>query len=259
MSIFKPGMPKHSSGEPCAAAFAGAVTLSLEYAALLAARRDLAHLLDPVWTRRAFLKGGARLTRHSHADIAQEPNVEPAFYGDAQLTDVQLWFNDFAIARLDNWRMPGVSILTMFNSADGWRLVGDSHASAANGRRESHFSPVTAAQPVVDALGAYYRAVDQDDPDALDGVFHPDWLMKNLDGGKIVSEGIERFKARLFGSENKGYDKDRQIADIQLIYDCMAYARVDLPKGPITTVFVLFKLDGRWLIVDKAFSDSRGN
>ncbi|MEO1135001.1 MAG: nuclear transport factor 2 family protein [Pseudomonadota bacterium] len=210
-----------------------------------------ADLLDPVWTGRRMENGALISIGREHAKDM------PAIAQNAALTSLQVFADDFAIARIDDWEKPGVTILTLFKSNGAWRVAGESMASAACGVREKRFNPSTAASAVLATLNAYYTGVDQDNPALLETAHHESWLMKNHENGEVAAEPKDIFAARLSNGKHNGYADDRQVADIQIIYDCMAYIRIDKPSSLGTTVFTFYREDGAWKIVDKAWSSQK--
>jgi hypothetical protein len=123
--------------------------------------------------------------------------------------------------------------------------------------RAVRYNPDTAASAVLTVLGGYYSAVDADDADALDAVHHDDWRMKNHEGAAVVSEGKAAFATRLEGDKHVGYANDRQIADVQMIYNCMAFVRIDKPSSGGVTVFTFYRTGDDWRIVDKAWTSPK--
>lgn len=234
-------------------AYAGAARAVETFAAALAAgdAAAMAGVLDPVFTARSVGEDGA-LRAQSREDFLKSlsPNAQ------AHLTSLQLFFDDFAVARLDDWQGRSAQLLTLFRTEAGWRLAGVSSARAADGVHAARFNPDIAARAVLDVLDVYYTSVDEDDAAPLARAFHADWRMKNLEGGAVASEPKGIFMARLGGGKHKGYAGDRQIADVQVIYDRLAFVRVDKPSTPGVTVFIFYKVNGEWAIVDKAWSSA---
>jgi hypothetical protein len=200
---------------------------------------------DPVWHGKSVSADETLLVAGEGGLSA--PIVEPA------VTSVQMFFGDFAVVRADSWADPAATFFFLFNCDGRWRIAGEVSARAALGVRRAAYDPQTAERDVLDVLDVYYRAVETGDAAALERVFHPAWHMKNIEGGRVVAEGREAFAKRL-EKPTRGYIRDRQIADVQVVFDRMAFARIDKPSTPGVTVFALFKLAGRWLIVDKVWS-----
>ena len=174
-----------------------------------------------------------------------------------QLTSLQLYFDDFAIARIDQWTTPGAALLTLFKTDQGWRVATEAQASGACVERAEDYDADIAAREILDTLGYYYSAVDQDDPQPLARVHHETWRMKNHEGDVIASEPPDVFAKRLSGDKHIGYALDRQIADVQVIYNCLGYVRIDKPSSKGVTVFTFYRSEAGWVIVDKAWSSEK--
>jgi hypothetical protein len=72
-----------------------------------------------------------------------------------------------------------------------------------------------------------------------------------------VCEDRAEFLRRIEAGPMVGYARDRQVADVQIVHDRLAYVRVNKPSTPGVTVFLFFKLGQRWRMVDKAWSTAR--
>ncbi len=219
-----------------------------------AAGRDmpvLDELMSPIWN-------GKRATGADGAFAVNTKEIALGVAGgsrqDGDLTSVQMYFDDFAVARTDDWKNPATTIYTLFKTAGAWRIAGEASTSAAVGTRQARYTPSTAEGEVLRVLGGYYRAVVDGDADVLDTVFHPDWHMKNHEAGDLVSEDRATFKARIRNTPLKAYANDRQIADVQIAWDRLACVRVDKPSSSGVTVFLFFRVGAKWQIVDKAWS-----
>lgn len=218
----------------------------------------LDEILDPIWTGKRANASADKLIVEAREDFVArilEQGQTPAMHDKLHLTSVQIYFDDFAIARTDDWERAATTIFTLFKARGLWRIVGEACSGAEQGTRQARFNPQAAAADVLRVLEIYYRAVEEGDPDALRRIFDSGWHMKNREGNILVSENKETFVARAEGGPFAGYTSDRQIADVQIIYDRMAYVRIEKPSDPVVTVFIFFRLGGEWLVVDKAFSN----
>lgn len=213
-------------------------------------RTSALQLTEPVWTGR-FSDNGA-LTALNLDRISDMPAISAT----SKITSIQTYFGDFAIARTDDWQAPNASLLTAFKTSQGWRIATEA-TTAGCATRAERFSPEIAARDVLVVLDGYYSAVDADNPAPLEQVHHPDWQMKNHESDKIAAEGRTVFAKRLSDDQHDGYANDRQIADVQIIYDCLAFVRIDKPSSLGVTVFTFYRDNNEWVIVDKAWSHSK--
>lgn len=174
----------------------------------------------------------------------------------AYLSGVSMCAGDFAVVRADRFDPPASTFMLVFKDAGVWRVAGEAHVDARMGKRDAHFAARNSERDVLDVLEAYYRAVTEGDPDAVRRIFAPCWHMKNHEDGALVVEGVEAFAARL-AKPLPIYWSDRQVADVQIAFDRIAYVRVDRPSTPGTTVFLFARIGDAWLIIDKAWTDGR--
>ena len=61
----------------------------------------------------------------------------------------------------------------------------------------------------------------------------------------------------MIGKPLVGYVNDRQIADVQVAWDRLAWVHVDKPSGCVSTVFTFFRIGDAWRMVDKAWSEAK--
>jgi hypothetical protein len=219
-------------------------------------RPALGALLWPIWNgKRLAAANGDLAVESKEARIAHIIDGGQSD-GDAHgaLMSVQAFFDDFAVARSDDWKRLSTTIYTLFKLDGAWRIAGEASTTAAAGTRQAQYNPATAEAEVLRVLDGYYRAVVDGDADALEQIFHPHWHMKNHEDGDVVCEGKAAFQARIRNTPLKTYANDRQIADVQIAWDRMATVRVDKPSSGGVTVFVFFRVGKAWLIVDKAWS-----
>lgn len=127
------------------------------------------------------------------------------------------------------------------------------------------FAPLAVAQTDDDlaqinkVIQQYYDGVTKGDYTILETIFNEHWHMKNLreaDGKELLVEDKQTFIQRVMGRPLPGYGDDRQINSIDVAYGRLALVRVDKPSTRTTTFFTLFKLEGRWLIVNKLWADA---
>ncbi len=220
----------------------------------------LTELLDPIWnSKRITAPNSEMIVETKDAFIARvlKQGPAPAAHGKQRLTSVQVYFDDFAIARTDDWERATATIFTLFKARGAWRIVGEATTGAAVGTRQARFNPFTSQAEVLRVLGVYYRAVEKGEPKPLNRIFGSCWQMKNHEGQKLVAEDKPTFLARIARGPLAGYTDDRQIADVQIVYNRLAYVRIDKPSKSVVTVFLFFRLGSEWVIVDKAFSSSQ--
>lgn len=217
----------------------------------------LVEVLDPIWNGKRMRASDETLAVEEKDDFVArilEQGPTPTLSDKCHLTSVQVYFDDFAIARTDDWERAAATIFTLFKARGVWRIVGEASSGAEYGTRQARFNPQTAEVEVLSVLAIYYRAVEEGDPDALRRIFDPGWHMKNHEGETLVSENKATFVARAESGPFEGYVNDRQIADVQIVFDRMAYVRIDKPSRSVVTVFIFFRLGDEWVVVDKAFS-----
>lgn len=217
------------------------------------------NLTAPIWHGKHVSAGGARL--ETRAELIARIKAGPENC-TATVTSVQRCFDDFAIVRADAWESAGTALLLMFKERGVWRVAGEASAEAVNGARAARFGSSGAETAVLIVLADYYRAVEHGDPALVRSVFAPSWHMKNHDEDApaiealLLAEETDVFAARL-AQPLPGYWNDRQIADVQVMWDSLAYVRVDRPSTPSTTVFLFAREPAGWKIIDKAWTDGR--
>jgi hypothetical protein len=219
-----------------------------------AARGDLAtcdRVLDPVWHGKFQGAVGGPVSAFAKAEAHARARESGA------PTSVQVFFGDFAVVRCDDWRAGRASMFLLFKNNGAWRIAGEAGVAAGERRTEKPFDPRTTEREVLDVLDVYYRAVEAGDSAPLRDIFHAQWHMKNHEGGKVVAEDRAAFIRRIDAGPTRRYNRDRHVADVQIVFDSLAYVRIDKPSTPGVTVFLLFKTDGAWSIVDKAWSMAR--
>ncbi|WP_395374224.1 nuclear transport factor 2 family protein [Marinicella sp. W31] len=174
--------------------------------------------------------------------------------GQFKLTSLQILFDDFAIARFDDWENTNTQLLTLFKTHEIWKVATEVTIGNACSQQQKQFNPNLPYKQILKRLETYYSSVASDESHALDDVHHSTWQMKNHEEKLIVSEGNETFKKRLKPNKHIGYADSREVADIQLIYNCAALIRIDKPTSQSVTMFTMLKEKSQWFIVEKAFS-----
>lgn len=220
---------------------------------------SLEHLVADIWHGKHVGRDGVQL--ETRAELLARIKAGPENC-TATVTSIHRCFSDFAIVRADAWEAPGTSMLLAFKEHGAWRIAGEASAEAINGVRTARFEPSDAEARVFAVLADYYRAVTEGTPDLVRQAFAPCWHMKNHDeahpgpDAPLTAEETDSFAARI-GQPLPGYWDDRQIADVQIMWDRLAYVRVNRPSTPSTTVFLFARDHGGWKIIDKAWTDGR--
>ncbi|MGE3930441.1 MAG: nuclear transport factor 2 family protein [Hyphomonadaceae bacterium] len=173
-----------------------------------------------------------------------------------QITAIAPCFDDFATVRGDNWNGCTTTFLLLFKAHGAWTVAGELSADVGARARDAHFAARAAEHEVLSVLHEYYRGVTHGDGAAMRRIFAPCWHMKNHEGEALVSEETEAFVQRLDGDYST-YWNDRQIADVHVAGDRIAYVRVNRPSTPSTTVFLFARTPPGWRITDKAWTDGR--
>lgn len=216
-------------------------------------------LLDAAWHRKRPESSAAAIAclGRDQLDNNERPASERSLYDRLhKLTQIQLFFGDFAIARFDDFERANTIFLTFFKTSFGWRVAGETSISEVFGRRASHYDAETAHDAVLKALEVYYSGVRDAEIAKLDDVLHPQiWHMKNLEDSALYCEDQPTFLKRVKDhGPYPNYCDDRQIADVQVLLDRLALVRIDQPRSQIVCVFTFYNFGGRWRMVDKAFS-----
>ena len=214
----------------------------------------LADVLHPVWTAKRAIAGDQSEVETRAAVLARTSATGRRIAAAPDVTSVQMCFGDFAIVRTDEWSPPSTCIHLLFKERGTWRIAGEAGVAASDGLRDPQFTPRAEEAAVLDVLAGYYRAVTTADADIIRRSFAPFWQMKNHQDGVVAAEEKPSFVERIARRPLPGYWDDRQIADVQIVADRLAYVRVDKPSGPSTTVFLFMKTAGAWSIIDKAWS-----
>lgn len=225
------------------------------------ARRDahaLRTLLSPHWHVKSLGDGATALMVTARDQLLETIDRATPVPEPVEVSGVQLCFGQLAIVRTEYWAMAQSSIHTLLkDGARGWTLIGEARLHPAHARRAARFDPALATPEALAVLDRYYRAVTDGEPAPLEDIFDAGWHMKNHEFGEIVCEDKAAFIKRIEPGPLPGYSDNRQIADVQVIADQIAYVRVDRPSTPSTTIFVLFRVGGRWVVSDKVWADGR--
>ncbi len=201
-----------------------------------------------VWSARSVDESGIKNT--SLKDVQGIPTLSNLL----KLTSLQILFEDFAIVRFDDWENTNANLLTLFKTGNTWKVATEVYLDDTCTKPQKRFNPNLPYQQILKRLETYYLSMAVDNPDPLDQVHHTTWQMKNHEKQLIVAEGNAPFKKRLAPNKHIGYADAREVADIQLIYDCAALIRIDKPTSQSVTVFTMLKENNTWFIVEKAFS-----
>lgn len=234
-------------------AFGGVAETVEHYITLRKSAQEAAepNLIDEIWTGRFIEDGKIRAAERN--EIMTVPKMLKA----PQLTSVQSFLGDFAIARIDDWTHPSAAILALFRTDSGWRVASESIATSECAERADRFDPKIATREVLRVLNIYYTSVEAGDAVSLSRAHHPSWRMKNHENGKVVAEDGDVFAKRREAGKYPGYASDRQIADVQVIYNCLAFVRIDKPSSGGVTVFTFFRDNEKWMIVEKAWTSPK--
>lgn len=216
--------------------------------------RLLAPLLFPFWRRKWVGKNGAISIQISDELTSSGSSGQPEFAANPHFSSIQLCFGDFAIVRADAWVTRATDFHLLFKQQGTWRIAGTVSLDAASGRHDEAYATRPEEAAVLAVLGAYYQAVTAGDGRTIERIFAPMWEMKNHQDGIVAVEDKQSFADRIHARPVPGYNEDRQIADVQIIADRLAYVRIDKPSVPVSTVFFLLKSAEGWSIIDKAWS-----
>ncbi len=211
-------------------------------------QNQLRNHVHKVWSARTVNEAGIK-----NASLAHVQEIQP-LTTRFKLTSMQILFEDFAIARLDDWENTHASLLTLFKTDNTWKVATEVYLDDTCTKPQKRYNPDLPYQQILKRLQSYYLSVEADNPEPLDQVHHATWQMKNHEEQQIVAEGNASFKKRLEPNKHTGYADAREVADIQLIYDCAALIRIDKPTSQSVTVFTMLKENNTWFIVEKAFS-----
>ena len=114
---------------------------------------------------------------------------------------------------------------------------------------------------IYSVMGKYYQGVEMAQPDLLDEVFHKTWFMRDTDTPNTATLNIEnkpKFIKRVQDhGPYPGYASDRVFATVGLANGNLAFVRVNKAPSRSATSFVLFKLNGKWTLMDKVWADVR--
>lgn len=198
--------------------------------------------------------GVSDVALEERADCLARIGCGPVLASERELTAIASSFIDFAVVRADDRVAFGTSFLMLFNDRGAWKVAGE--ASSVDVERDARFVSRNTERAVLDVLEEYYRSVTESDKNGIRRIFASCWHMKNHEDGALVCEGPDAFVERL-DSTFPGYWDDRQIVDVQIAGNRLAYVRVDRPSTPSTTIFFFANCGGEWKIIDKAWTDGR--
>lgn len=217
--------------------------------------RAMDEILHPVWTKTEATSDGRILTL-ARGEMVEQAKTRGSGAADRAIVSSALHCRgDLVVVRTDEPARPSAAFHYVFYVDGAWRIAGQAEADAASGARDAVFSARMEEAAVLAVLERYYRAVVQGDPAALDRIFAACWLMRNHELGAVVAEGVEAFAQRLAPGPLPDYGDDRQIADVQIVYDRLAFVRVDRPTALTITAFAFMKIKGAWRVIDKLWTD----
>lgn len=120
----------------------------------------------------------------------------------------------------------------------------------------AHAGEVAAVAASVRApLEAYLRGHATGAPDQFRAAFHPDAELWGTRNGTLIRMTAEEYVGRASGAPAADEAQRRRwIESIEVVGDT-AYAKIvlDYPSVRFTDWMTLMRIDGRWLIVNKAF------
>jgi hypothetical protein len=198
--------------------------------------------------------GVSEVVLEERADCLARIGSRAGLAYEHELTAIAASFIDFAMVRADDRAGFGTSFLILFNDRGAWKVAGE--ARSVDVERDVRFVSRTTERAVLNVLEEYYRSVTASDKGGIRRIFAPCWHMKNHEGGVLVCEGVDAFVERLDNAFPAYWD-DRQIADVQIAGNRLAYVRVDRPSTPSTTIFFFANYAGEWKMIDKAWTDGR--
>ncbi|WP_420321610.1 nuclear transport factor 2 family protein [Flagellimonas sp.] len=117
---------------------------------------------------------------------------------------------------------------------------------------EGHAQDLSA---IYDQMGKYYEGVERANISLLDEVFHKNWFMRDTDTPKEATLNVENKQKFIDRVRNHGpylnYAKHRKFANTGLANGNLAFVRINKKSA---TSFFLFKLDGKWILMDKLWA-----
>ncbi len=105
-------------------------------------------------------------------------------------------------------------------------------------------------------MAQYYEAVEKGNADDLLEIFHTDWYMRDTDtpGEAVLNvEDKSAFMDRIRNRPFPDYAAAREFATTGLANGNLAFVRINKMPSRNATSFILFKLNGRWTIMDKVW------
>lgn len=218
---------------------------------LLTPDDDNHQVVNPVWHLRIPDKVSGQVKTYNLSDFQASKGKGSNLKGYF-LSNIHFSHDKLALARLDLLASSNTALLVLFKVEQHWQVVADLRAEESscisNNAIYQHYGE---HEQVLTLLGKYYDAVTFETPSMLDDVFDPTWYMKNHEGKQAVYEGVDAFKQRLRGNQHQTYYNHREIADVQVIYQCMALVRIDTSSSGGNTFFVFYRGKQGWRMTDK--------
>lgn len=117
---------------------------------------------------------------------------------------------------------------------------------------QRHFTNLDA---IHSRMADYYEGVERANTSLLDMVFSEDWFMRDTDTPNMATLNVESKQMFIdrVGEHGPypGYAENREFATIGFAGENFAFVRVN-KKG--STSFFLYKIGGKWMIVDKIWA-----
>ncbi|MEM9649680.1 MAG: nuclear transport factor 2 family protein [Bacteroidota bacterium] len=114
---------------------------------------------------------------------------------------------------------------------------------------------------IYSVMGKYYQGVEMAQPNLLDEVFHETWFMRDTDTPNTATLNIENKSTFIQRVQDHGpypgYASDRVFATVGLANGNLAFVRVNKAPSRSATSFILFKLNGQWILMDKVWANVR--
>ena len=214
----------------------------------------LSRLTHDIWHHKSVSNGMMTIDKSQMPDCVKSPDCVSIYRGNYRLTTLQIFYDNFAIARLDDREAYSVTLLTLFKDDGVWRVANQLTLDGSYSIRSAHFAVSDQTDKVLQAMNDYYEAVEFGKAEPVQNLFHADWHMKNPDDGLIVAEGKAKFIKRIDNRPSKGYFDNRYTTDINFVFERLAMLRVDNPATQSSTIFTFIRVGDDWQMVDKAWS-----
>lgn len=114
---------------------------------------------------------------------------------------------------------------------------------------------------IYSVMGKYYQGVEMAQLHLLDEVFHKTWVMRDTNTPNQALLNIEDKPTFIKRVQNHGpypgYASERVFSTVGLANGNLAFVRINKAPSRSATSFVLFKLNGKWILMDKVWADVR--